>query len=86
MENAKTDMYGTTEAEARNLLVTFLHDTLGEPQAELHELYLQDGRWQSHVDNSQRDTKVVFLQQHEGEIQAGFMNSNAMPDATLKRW
>lgn len=86
METSKTDMYGVTEQEASNMLVTFLHDTLQEPQADLDGLYLQDGRWQSHVNNSERGIRVVFLQQHNGHIEPGHMTDDAHPESTLKRW
>ena len=87
MEEAKkTDMYGTTEQEAQKMLVTFLRDQLQEPQAELHGLELINGRWQSHVDGSERGIHVVFLQQHAGRIEPGHMTVDAHPEATLKRW
>lgn len=86
MDRTDKDMYGTPQQEAEQTLSTFLHETLHEPQAELDGLELVDGRWQSHVNNSERGIRVVFLEQHGGEIVPGHMTVDAHPEAIKKNW
>lgn len=80
------DMYGVGQNEAVQTLDKFLHDTLQEPNAELAGVELVQGRWQSHVNNSARGIRVVFLEQHGGEIVPGHMTVDAHPEAPLKEW
>lgn len=80
------DMYGVDRQAAQEELDTFLHDTLKEPQAELDDLHLEQGRWQAHVNGSQRGIRVVFLEQHNGKVVPGHMTADAHPEAPLKNW
>lgn len=78
------DMYGITREEALKQLNDYLHDTLREPEARLEDLYLEDGRWQSRVEGSQRGISAVFLLDHNGEIAAGHMTEDFNYDAPNK--
>lgn len=86
MAEMDKDMYGVDRQQAQGELDTFLHDTLEEPQAELAELYLEQGRWQAHVNNSQRGIRVVFLEQHNGKVVPGHMTVDSHPEAPLRNW
>jgi hypothetical protein len=79
-------MYGVSEDQAKEQLNRFLHEDLKEPEAELDALYLEKGRWQSHVNKSQRGIRVVFLEQHNGQIAPGHMTVDSHPEAIQKDW
>jgi hypothetical protein len=79
------DMYGINRDDAAEQLSRFLHETLQEPQAELEDLHLEDGRWQSHVRNSQRGITDVFLLEHNGVIAPGHFTMDAHTD-TPNKW
>lgn len=79
------DQYGIERQEAEQRLSTFLHDTLREPQAEVADLHLEDGRWQGRVQGSQRGISVVFLVEHNAEIVPGHMTVDAATDTLKKR-
>lgn len=86
MERPKEhDQYGIERQEASERLSQFLHDTLREPQAEVADLHLVDGRWQGRVQNSQRGISVVFLVEHNAEVVPGHMTRDASPDTLKKR-
>ncbi|HEY9721006.1 MAG TPA: hypothetical protein V6D47_03280 [Oscillatoriaceae cyanobacterium] len=80
------DMYGTPRDQASQVLDRYLHDTLREPHAAMRDLRLIDGRWQAHVDNSARGIRVLFLEQHSGQIQPGFADVDDHPETPLKEW
>lgn len=79
------DMYGITREDAVAQLNRFLHDTLQEPEAELADLHLEDGRWQSEVEGSQRGIAAVFLLEHNGVIAPGHMTEDYQYD-TPSKW
>ncbi len=79
------DMYGIAREDAESQLNRFLHDTLQEPQAQLEDLYLEDGRWQSRVQGSQRGISAVFLLEHDGVIAPGHMTEDYHFD-TPNKW
>lgn len=79
------DMYGITREDADLQLNRFLHETLQEPDAELEGLYLEDGRWQSRVQGSQRRIAAVFLLEHDGVIAPGHMTEDYQFD-TPNKW
>lgn len=79
------DQYGIERKDAEQRLRTFLHETLREPQAEVADLHLEDGRWQGRVRNSQRGISVVFLVEHNADIVPGHMTVDASPDTIKKR-
>jgi len=79
------DQYGIERTEAEKRLSDFLHDTLREPQADVADLHLQDGRWQGRVQNSQRGISVVFLVEHNAEVVPGHMTADAATDTIKKR-
>lgn len=86
MERQKErDQYGIERKDAENRLTTFLHDTLQEPQAEVADLHLEDGRWQGRVQGSQRGISVVFLVEHNAEIVPGHMTVDANAETLKKR-
>lgn len=82
---AQRDQYGIERREAEQRLTRFLHDTLQEPQAQVADLHLEDGRWQGRVRNSQRGISVVFLVEHNAEIVPGHMTTDASPETLKKR-
>jgi hypothetical protein len=79
------DMYGIAREDAVSQLNRFLHDTLKEPEAQLEDLHLEDGRWQSRVKGSQRGIKAVFLLEHDGVIAPGHMTEDYHYD-TPNKW
>jgi len=82
---AERDQYGIERQEAEKRLSDFLHTTLREPQAQVADLHLQDGRWQGRVQNSQRGISVVFLVEHNAEVVPGHMTADATPETLKKR-
>lgn len=70
------DMYGIDREDASRQLNRFLHETLQEPDAQLADLHLEDGRWQSRVEGSQRRISAVFLLEHDGVIAPGHMTED----------
>lgn len=84
-ERTERDEYGIDRDEAVRILDQFLHETLHEPQAELDEVGLEDGKWQGRVRNSQRGISVVFLAQHNGVVAPGHMTADAHMDTIKKR-
>lgn len=79
------DMFGVTREDAISQLNRFLHDTLQEPEAELEDVHLEDGRWQSRVQGSERGIKAVFLLEHNGVIAPGHMTED-YSDETPTKW
>lgn len=80
------DMYGTPREQATQVLDRYLHETLSQPDARMRDLRLVDGRWQAHVDNSPKGIRVLFLQQHQGQVQPGFADVDDHPETPLKEW
>lgn len=85
MPREESDEYGITRLDAEQRLNEFLHETLREPQAELEDLHVEDGRWQSRVENSQRGIAVVFLLEHNAQVVPGHMTVDAHPETLKKR-
>ncbi|GEM_PF-3015025 len=79
------DMYGTPRQVAVNQLNEFLHETLREPEAQLEDVHLEDGRWQSRVQGSKRRIAAVFLLEHDGVLAPGHMTEDFNYD-TPSKW
>ncbi len=70
-QSEQRDEYGIGRQTAEEILGRYLRDTLGEPDAQLQALRLEDGRWQARVAGSRRGVGTVFLQQHTGTVVGG---------------
>ena len=79
------DMYGVTREQAERQLDEFLHRTLDEPQAEIKDLGVVEGHWQGRVDGSQRGIRMVFLQEHGGQIVPSHATVDFHGEVPLKR-
>lgn len=71
------DEYGIDGRTAEDILGRYLHETLGESDARLQDLRLEDGRWQARVTGSRRGVGTVFLQQHTGTVVGGHTSAES---------
>jgi hypothetical protein len=77
--------FGLTREQATDQLATFLHETLREPEADLVDVRVAEGRWESRVANSQRGISVVFLAEHNARVVPGHMTLDAHAETIKKR-
>ncbi len=68
---SELDEYGIDRGEAADRLLTYVHQTLQDPDAQLRNLKLESGRWQAGLTDSRSGAETVFLHQHGGKIVGG---------------
>lgn len=77
--------FGLSREQAASQLDQFLHETLQEPTADLVDVHVEEGRWQSRVANSRRGISVVFLTEHNAQVVPGHMTLDAHSETLKKR-